>query len=304
MKKIIPYLAVILAMFFWSLSFIAIKFVFRYMGPFTITFLRLLIACLIMPLLYYLLPQRDVIKRRHIPHFMLLAFFEPFIYFIGESNGMLYVQASLGAVIISLIPLITPIFAWFLIKEPLHKWGIAGTIISFMGVVLIVMEVDEAAATFKGVVLLFLAVFGAVGYGIKLRQIAMEYKPVTIVMMQTILGMLYFLPLFLIIEGKTFFGDLPPLQAFYPVLGLALFCTCGSFLLFTFAIKKIGLNNANVFSNMIPVFTVILAFIILHEAVSLRKSAGILIVVSGLFLSQIPSFRKRGVSLLKIKSFT
>jgi drug/metabolite transporter (DMT)-like permease len=304
MKKTLPYLAVILAMFFWSSSFVVIKVVFKYMGPFSITFLRLLIASMIMPLLYYILPHRDKIKPGHLPQFMLLAFFEPFIYFIGESNGMLYVQASLGAVIISLIPLVTPVFAWFLIREPLTKWGITGTLISFIGVVLVVLEVNETGATVKGVALLFLAVFGAVGYGIKLRQIAREYEPVTIVTIQTILGMLYFLPLFLIFEGKTFFGDLPPLQAFYPVLGLALFCTCGSFLLFTYALKKIGLNNANVFSNMIPVFTVVLAFIILNEAISVRKLLGIMIVVTGLFLSQIPAFRKRGISFLKIKSFT
>jgi len=304
MKTYLPYIAVTLAMFFWSSSFIVMKFIFIYMGPFTMTFLRLLIACIIMPALYYISPQRDRIKLSHIPQFMLLAFFEPFIYFIGESNGMQYVTASFGAVIISMIPLITPIIAWFIIKEPVTRWGIAGTIISFLGVTLIVLEANEISATFKGMALLFLAVFGAVGYGIQLRKIAVEYKPVTIVMIQTFLGMLYFLPVFLLVEGKQFFSDIPPLAAFYPVVGLAVFCTCGSFLFFTYALKKIGLNNANIFSNMIPVFTAVLAFIILHEMISLRKLSGIIIVVAGLFISQIPFFIRRRKISVKIKSFT
>ncbi|MDP8220747.1 MAG: DMT family transporter [Candidatus Stygibacter frigidus] len=293
MKKYLPYIAVILAMFFWASSFIAMKYIFVYMGPFTMTFLRLLIACIIMPALYYLSPQRDRIKLKHIPKFMLLAFFEPFIYFIGESNGMQYVTASFGAVIISMIPLITPIIAWFIIKEPVTKWGISGAIISFLGVALILLEANEISATLKGMALLFLAVFGAVGYGILLRQITMEFKPVTIVTVQTFLGMLYFLPVFLLVEGKHFFSNIPPLTAFYPVLGLAVFCTCGSFLLFTYAMKNIGLNNANIFSNMIPVFTALLAFFILHELISLRKLTGIIIVVAGLFISQIPFFISR-----------
>ena len=304
MKKYLPYIAVILAMFFWASSFIAMKFIFIHMGPFTMTFLRLLIACIIMPALYYISPQRDKIKLSHIPQFMLLAFFEPFIYFIGESNGMQYVTASFGAVIISMIPLITPVIAWFIIKEPVTKWGIAGTIISFLGVTLIVLEANEISATFKGMALLFLAVFGAVGYGIQLHKIAVEYKPVTIVTIQTFLGMLYFLPVFLLVEGKQFFSDIPPLAAFYPVVGLAVFCTCGSFLFFTYALKKIGLNNANIFSNMIPVFTAVLAFIILHEMISLRKLSGIIIVVAGLFISQIPFFIRRRKISMKIKSFT
>jgi len=304
MKTYLPYIAVTLAMFFWASSFIVMKFIFVYMGPFTMTFLRLLIACIIMPALYYISPQRDRIKLSHIPQFMLLAFFEPFIYFIGESNGMQYVTASFGAVIISMIPLITPIIAWFIIKEPVTRWGIAGTIISFLGVTLIVLEANEISATFKGMALLFLAVFGAVGYGIQLRKIAVEYKPVTIVMIQTFLGMLYFLPVFLLVEGKQFFSDIPPFAAFYPVVGLAVFCTCGSFLFFTYALKKIGLNNANIFSNMIPVFTAVLAFIILHEMISLRKLSGIIIVVAGLFISQIPFFIRRRKISVKIKSFT
>jgi len=304
MKKSLPYIAVIMAMFFWASSFIAMKYVFDFMGPFTMTFLRLIVACIIMPALYYLSPQRDVIKKKHIPQFMLLAFFEPFIYFIGESNGMQYVSASFGAVIISLIPLVTPIFAWFLIKEPVTKWGIIGAVISFSGVVLIVLETNELGATIKGMALLFLAVFGAVGYGIKLKQIALHYKPVTIVTIQTFFGMLYFLPVFLLVEGRSFFGNIPPLEAFYPVLGLAIFCTCGSFLLFTYALKKIGLNNANIFSNMIPVFAAILAFIILHEMISLRKLSGIIIVVAGLFISQMPALRRHKRSNMKIKSFT
>lgn len=280
-------------MFFWASSFIVMKFAFNYMGPITMTFLRMLIASAIMPILYLALPQRDRIKKEHISHFALLAFFEPFIYFIGESNGMVYVPASYGAVIISLIPLITPIFAWFIIKEPITRWGIWGTVISFIGVIVIVLEKEDSAAALKGVALLCLAVAGAVGYGIKLRQIAHHYKPVTIVMIQTWFGLLYFLPVFIIFEANRYFTELPPVVAYYPVIALAVFCTCGSFLLFTSGIKKIGLNNANILSNLIPVFTVILAYIFIDEPVSLRKLAGILVVISGLFLSQIPNLRKR-----------
>ncbi|MCF7918747.1 MAG: DMT family transporter [Candidatus Cloacimonetes bacterium] len=286
--KILPYGAALLAMFFWAASFIVIKIAYLYMGAYTLTFLRLVAASLLMPILYYISPQRDRIKRKHILHLLLLSFFEPFLYFIGESKGMLYVPASYGAIIISLIPLVTPIVAWILIKEPITKWGIAGTIISFSGVALLVSGNADGTVSLKGLAFLFLAVLAAVGYGISLRQIAHEYKPVTIVMVQTFFGMLYFLPLFLIFESRQFFTAIPPWEAFLPVLGLAIFCTCGAFLLFTFAIRQIGLNNANILSNMIPVFTTVLAFFILKEAVPVTKAVGILIVVGGLFLSQYP----------------
>lgn len=293
MKKIYPYLAAMLSMLFWASSFIAMKYIFAYMGPITLTFIRLVISAMLLPVVFYILPQRDRIKKEHIKHFMLMAFFEPFLYFIGESNGMLYVPASYGSVIIALIPLITPFVAWFLIKESLSKWIVWGAVVSFVGVAVIVLQREETEATIKGVSLLFLAVFSAVIYSIKLRQIAHEYKPITIVTMQTIFGMLYFLPVFLIFESKSFFSNIPPFQAFIPVIGLALFCTCGAFLLMIYSIKKIGLNNTNIFTNLIPVFTVILAYFSINEQISLQKVAGIFIVVSGLFISQVPAFSKR-----------
>lgn len=292
MKKSIPYISVILAMFFWSASYIVIKFAYNYMTPLTLTFLRMVFASIFMPVLYFLLPQRDRISRGDLKDFMLLAFFEPFLYFIGESNGVMYVPASYASIIIALIPLVTPFFAWMLIKERITKWGIAGAVISFSGAGLLAWGDTSGEVQTKGILFLALAVLAAIAYGIKLRQVAFKFKPVTIVTIQTILGMLYFFPVFLIFNGKQFFADLPPLVAYYPVTGLALFCTCGSFLLYTSAVRKIGLNNANIFNNSIPIFTTILAYIYLKEAVNAIKIAGILIVVGGLFLSQFPNLRR------------
>ena len=42
----------------------------------------------------------------------MLAFFEPFFYFLGESFGLTYVSATVCSVLISTIPVFATIGAW------------------------------------------------------------------------------------------------------------------------------------------------------------------------------------------------
>ena len=59
-----------------------------------------------------------------------------------------------------------------------------------------------------------------------------------------------------------------------------------------YVIKKIGLINANIFANLIPAFTAVIAFYVLKESLEIQKIIGIIIVICGLFISQIPQLIK------------
>jgi drug/metabolite transporter (DMT)-like permease len=82
------YVPVIFAMLFWSYSFIWYKQVFIYYGPVTLIVFRLILA---VPLLFFMslvFRKLQRIRRSHLRYFLLLAFFEPFLYFIGECYGV------------------------------------------------------------------------------------------------------------------------------------------------------------------------------------------------------------------------
>ena len=64
----------------------------------------------------------------------MLATFEPFLYFIGESFGLTYVSATVCSVLISTIPVIATLGAWLIFKERLKLINYAGIILSFVGV--------------------------------------------------------------------------------------------------------------------------------------------------------------------------
>ncbi len=290
--KIWIYMAAVLATLFWSFSFVWFKQAFLFYKPITVVFLRLIVASVLLNIYIKISGKKQNIARQDYKWFLLLAFFEPFCYFLGESFGLTFVSATVAAIIIATIPLFTPFFTYFLIKEKITIYGFLGLIISFFGVILIVTKDYSGVTTIKGIILMFIAVISAISYGILVKKLIVRYSGFTIVKWQNLIGMIYFIPVFFVFEFSHFLSVKPNLSVIILILKLAIFASTLAFILIAYVIKKIGLINANIFANLIPVFTAIIAYYILKESFDLKKIIGILIVLCGLFISQIPQFMK------------
>ena len=131
------------------------------------------------------------------------------------------------------------------------------------------------------------SVIVAVGYSIALIRLTKLYKPLTITWMQNIIGMIYFIPLVFIME-RFEPSDFANVGAYIvPLVCLGILCSAGAYALWAFAFSKLGASKANVYSNLIPVFTAIFSYLLTIEDMTENKIIGILVVVVGLVLSQM-----------------
>jgi drug/metabolite transporter (DMT)-like permease len=226
--------------------------------------------------------------------FFILALFEPFFYFLGESHGLTYVSPTTGSVIISTIPVIATIGAWIFFRERLSNLNYAGIVLSFLGIIAFVINRD-GSLTFSsaGLAYLSLAVISAVGYNLVLSRLVGAYTPVYIVNVQNVIGAVLFLPVFLISDLKDLHYSLFTFRSLLPIFELSLFASCGAFILFAFSVRHMGISKANVFTNCIPVFTALFSFILFREKLTLQQIAGMVIVITGLFLSQANGRKKK-----------
>ncbi|MCK5822703.1 MAG: DMT family transporter [Bacteroidales bacterium] len=288
MKKVLIYSSLVLSMVLFSFSFVWYKQVYVYYTPLITMFFRLLISSLFLFLYAITLKRFKKVDKKDYKTFLLLALFEPLIYFIGESFGMKLVSATVGAVIVSTIPLFTPVLAYYMFKERMSKMNIFGIILSFFGVLLVVLKDDFSfSASPGGVLLMFLAVAGAMGYSTQIVKLTKKYNPITIIIVQNAIGAIYFLPLLLIFDLHQFENINVSLHSLIPLFELAIFSSSFAYIFFLSGVKNLGIVKANMFTNIIPVFTAIFAFFILDESLIVRKLVGIAVVVTGLFLSQI-----------------
>ena len=287
------YLSVIGAMVMWSMTFVWFKIVNEAYPPFAIVFLRLLISCLIMAGIAVFFPVLQKLQRRDLPRFLLLAFIYPCMYFIAESIGLTMIHASQAAVIISTIPLFVPVGAYLLLNERVTLLNILGILISFIGVLIVVMNRDFSLnAEPAGLLLMLLAVLCAVGYTLMVKKLTERYTAYTITTYPNIFGTLMFLPLFLVFDLQEFLAAEHSLRAILNLGYLAVFGSSIAFILFNYSIKTIGATRTETFTNLIPVLTAVFAWYMLGEELGLKKIIGIGVVLGGLFLSQMKSRKK------------
>jgi drug/metabolite transporter (DMT)-like permease len=275
-------------MIFWSFSFIWFKEANKIFPPITIVFVRLVISVVLLTSFLILTKNFMKIRKQDRKLFLILAVFEPFFYFLGESFGLTYVSATVCSVLISTIPVFATLGAWLIFKERLKAINYGGIILSFIGVLVFILNSDGSISfNIKGLGLLFLAVISAVGYNLTLSRLVGYYTPVYIVNVQNVIGAVLFLPLFLILDFKHFISMPITFEMFKPIIQLSLFASCGAFILFAYSVKHMGITKANVFSNCIPVFTALFSFILLGEKLTFQNILGMVIVITGLFLSQM-----------------
>jgi len=288
-NKYIIYLFAILSMVCWGLSFVWIKIVYLYYHPLTTIFLRLVISSVLLYLIVSLLKKRQKIDKSDYKNFLILAFIEPFCYFLGESYGLsMNVSSTVASVIIATIPVFTPIAAYFSFKEKLSPLNYFGLFISFIGVLTLVINNDFSfSADPLGVALLFFAVFSAMFYAVYLKKMTRKYNVFTILSVQNLIGAIYFLPLFLLFDFNHFISVKPTTELVYALLQLSIFASTLAFLLFIPVVRDLGITRANIFANFIPVFTAIFSYLILSEILTFNKIIGMAIVITGVLLTQL-----------------
>jgi len=295
------YPIIILSMMFWGMSFVWSSIVFKYYDPITTIFLRLLISTLVLSAFIYFTRQFEKMKKEDRGLFLLSSLFNPFLYFLGENFGLKSTSPTISAVIIAMIPLFTPLLAFFALKEKLSWLNISGIFISFLGIGIMLINPDlSLGASPAGVLLLLAAVASAVIYSVFLKRLTEKYSPLSIITYQNAIGVMYFLPLFLLLDFKSFIQVRPNMELIAALLQLAIFASSLAFIFFTMAVRELGVSRTNVFSNLIPVFTAIFSFIFISETFTVNKIAGMVIVISGVMITQIKSgawnYFKRRVS--------
>ena len=293
-------LSITFAMFIWGSSFIALKSAMVDLGEFTVIFFRMLIASACF--LYFI---KDFIKynftKKDIKFIVLLAFFEPCLYFIFEAKAMIYTSASQAGMITSLMPIITAMAAGYFLKEIISRQLIFGSLIATFGAIWLSVQATTTASApnpLLGNFLEFCAMFCAAGYTIVARYLANRYSAIFITAIQAFIGAIFFLPFFIYEYTTTDMNFTSTAIGWLFYLGIIV--TLGGYGLYNFALTKIDASKASMFIYLIPIFTLILAFVLLKETLSATELIASITILSGVILSQLKFKKLKRIRVKKV----
>lgn len=295
-SKLLIYIASTFAIILWGMSYIwTDKLITLGIPIFYFVFVRIFMAGIILFLFNTAYARIKRIQRQDIPKFLLLAFFEPFIYFICETYGLkLTGSPTLSAMVIATIPIFSIGAGMIFFKEKINAVNIVGIFFSLIGIVMVAMAKGELGEHFIwGIILLLIAVISEVGHASITKSLSGNYSSQIIVMYQFLIGSIYLLPMFIWkgVDGFSIETHLTP-EVWYPIICLAVLCSSLAFSLWVSTIKNLGVAKSSIFSALIPVAAAIIAWAMGHELLNERQWTGIAISTFGVILSQYTASKK------------
>ena len=289
-SKTLIYIASMFAIILWGMSYIwTDQLIDQGIPNFYFVFVRIFMAGTVLFLFNTAYARIKRIQREDLGKFLLLAFFEPFIYFICETVGLKMTESpTISAMVIATIPLFSIGAGIIFFKENINVINIAGILLSLVGIVLVAMAKGDLGEHFIwGIALLLVAVIAEVGHASITKSLSGNYPSQTIVMYQFLIGSIYLFPLFIWkgLDGFNvevyFDGDV-----WYPIICLAILCSSLAFSLWVSTIKNLGVAKSSIFSALIPVAAALIAWAIGHELMNQRQWIGIGISTLGVIMSQ------------------
>lgn len=288
-SRLLVYLVSVFAIILWGISYIWTDMLINLDIPvFYFVFVRIFLAGIILFLLNATRGRITKIHRKDLPKFLLLAFFEPFVYFLCESYGLKETGSpTLSAMIIATIPIFSIGAGLIFFKEKINIVNVIGILLCVGGICLVVMSRDTIGENFiVGIILLLIAVISEVGHASITKSLSFNYSSQIIVMYQFLIGSVYLFPLFVFKGLDNFSMDYLSGDVLYPIFCLAFLCSSMAFSLWVSTIKSLGVAKSSIFSALIPVVAAIVAWILGQESLNLRQVAGILLSTAGVIFSQ------------------
>ncbi len=283
--------ALIIAMLIWSSSFVASKFVLVDFTPEQAVGIRLLLAAAA-TLPWLLIWGREPIKRMRAEHWkwlIIMSLFEPCLYFLAEMNGLLYTSASAAGLVTSTLPIWIAIGAWLLLKERLSRNLIIGLGLALSGTLTMTAlgEANVAAPNpLLGNALMVVATLMAAGYVLVAKRLTAELSPWLVTVLQIWVGAVFFVP-FLLLNPPDL--STPSTTAWQAMVWLGLVVSIGAYGLYNLGISQVPAQVAGLSVNLLPLFTLVLAAVILGERLNVGEMAGAMLILIGILVAVWPT---------------
>jgi len=274
---------------FWAGNWIIGRGLHADIPPMAMTFFRWLFAIVILAPFAWRHVKRDwPILRTHWKFLVVLGAIG-----VGTHNslaylGLNYTTATNGVILNSFIPVMIVTMSWLFLREKLQPMQLVGVAISLVGVLTILSEGQlQTLLGFRlniGDIFIILSMAMWSVYTIMLRWRPRGLNVISFLWVVGIIGNTCVLPLWL---GEMALGHFIA-WSWTNLAALLAVALCSSVLAYLFwnrGVEEVGANVAGLFVHLMPVFGIVLAWLFLNEELAPYHVMGIVLILSGIWLT-------------------
>lgn len=287
--NLITYLSLVLTTFLWGGTFIAGRALADTVQPASASFLRFFIASVTLIAVLKLSREQLLLPPKATwLQLFLLGLTGVFGYNVFFFNGLHYISAGRASLFVACTPLVITFFAAIFQGEKLSLLKFTGFFLSLIGAVTVISNGHPSLLFTGGFGPGEKALIGCVlswaAYSLIGRSVLTILSPLIAVCYSSIIGTL----LLLIPAARENLLDHLGAISLLDWTSLCYLGTCGTalgFSLYYQGIKKIGATKAGIFINLVPLFALLLSWLILDEVVKPIVFAGGMLVLTGISLA-------------------
>lgn len=279
--RLIKYWKPVTAVIFWGVSFAATKIALEELVPLTLILLRLILAVIFLTTIAVYTKRDFSINLKSHGGILILALIAVLHLWI-QVTGLQFTTAAKTGWIIGITPVFMALLGFTFFKETFNLIKSSGILIAFFGLILLISHGDLSSIDLisnKGDFLILGSAFTWAVYSAVNKKISLTYPP-----MMTILFL--FLMMAVIISPFTINGEAVQTvinlsaDGWIAILFLGILCSGAAYVMWASALKEMESAKVGAFLYFEPFVTVIAAWIILSENITLLMIlAGIIITI-------------------------
>ena len=249
-------------------------------------------------LVFVLLKKKNRVGiKQHWKMLSLVGLFSAALPFVLFSFSAQSVNAGVLAVLNASVPMMSGFIARVFFKDRLSKKQALGLVIGVVGVIILMSGSlfgggDQGKGLVEGLLPMGYALFACVGYALGAnitKNYLYDVSPVAITAGSLIIGSLIMLP---VAFTEFPYGKAISIKAWVSVICIGVFSTAIALIFMNQLIKNIGPTRATSITLVIPIFAIILGYLLLGEALNIQAIIGSIVILIGTYLSLELSIKK------------
>ncbi len=283
--------ALLLTVCIWGTNFSIVKFGLSELSPLAFNAVRFACGGAALGVAARVAGQRWRFERRHLPFLIGLGLLGNALYQLLFILGAAATTADNAALILGTVPAWVALGGSLAGVERVAPAGWLGIGLSFSGIAMIVLGADRGAdfhfggASLKGDALILLCALCWTAFTLLMRLAVRHYRPLTVTSFCAVVGAV---PLILL--GLPELASLPPgsvsagawaAAVFSGVFAIGLGTLC-----WNFGVSHLGSARTSLYSNLVPLVALCVAWLALGETLTAQQGLGALAVIAGVVLAR------------------
>jgi drug/metabolite transporter (DMT)-like permease len=287
-SKVIVYLEALFAVVVWGASFIATKIAVGQISPIAVVWLRFAMG---IPILYVAVAMRKQFafpKGNEWLYFALLGFLGISFHQWLQSNGLITAQATTTAWIVATTPAFITILGWLVLKEKLTALQTSGIVLAMAGVLVVVSKGNFASLAIgnfgtPGDFLILISAVNWAVFSILSRRGLKSHPSTRLTFWVMTIGWLITSVAFFA-QGRTSEIQLLDSRGWWAMVFLGIFTTGLAYIAWFDALGQLPAAQTGAFLFIEPPASMVVAAIVLNEAVTWASLLGGAVILFGVWL--------------------